>query len=1093
MSQKNLPSPPQPTSKLPKFLQKQATRDRSKSVVEGSPTSPSSSSVPDLPFGVQKSPSASRKNAKLFGAKAQSASSTSNEALAADAEPPVIVEPLPARPRTRSDRPSSTNIPTMTQANSTYDQLSTSPGSSRIGERLSGWFSHTFSTSSTDLSLPSLLSQSNAHYSNANSSGNQSTASPRGKLAGAGALLTAAKHGKGHLDKAVRYLLDSDATPDKCTDPIWLLGVQHRGWEPTPPTSFNPSQSTGNRRTSNESHRGRNSPTNFRSSTSSSSSDALSQSTSSSKHQKDRDPGANWPPHFYHDFTSRVWLTYRSGFVPIRDVRLGDLPMPRDTDTVLLGDIPSPTRPNRSHSNTGSYGSDYSSSSNSASSHPSSYPTASITKKWSWGLPAALAPAGLGGEKGWTSDSGWGYWRRPISPPSLPSSLLPSQGASSSNLNLSSPPGSPQSNSSHPSSRSSPGPPPSSFDRSYGTPSPEPRHEPEQIRPEELAALTEYATYIRILTWFLDNPSPYAPFSVHRLALAGKELGKDVGMWFGPSTAAGGIKTLVNSFPESGLGVSVASDGLLFKSDVFAASHSTSSAGPYASRNASHRSKPPHEKLDGWGDRPVLLLFGVRLGIDGVNPIYYDTVKALYTFPQSVGIAGGRPSSSYYFVGSQTDSLFYLDPHHARPAIPLRMPGAADAVPVAPAVFEESHPEKEKEKRFKKGHRSTPSASKRAHATISPSPSVRSSNSGNHHAISPSPLGQEFPSDSERIPPTSSPLNQSRSRKDDMDPRELSTPGGVPVTDIPPFVTHYLSAYPSSDLKTFHCDRVRKMPLSGLDPSMLIGFLVRSEDDWWDWKRRVSELPKTIFSVQDEPPTWPSDSDDNMGLESMSDPDEESDSLADINDEEQEDDSGRDQYFDTRSASRSTSSSHGGLSQGSARSEGDTEEDPVDPVTPGPVQTRFDIPPVRKGSYEDFVDASADIEDDWIDPVIPSPPPISQTSSNLSQSSRSSAGSTNGAKKKHRSSSGAKSKSKDGGKRQKQIPVPVPGVKVPATEHYPFPVSQRETEPDIPAHSDPGTSDNGWSDGIQGRMHTARARDGGRTQSGGVRGILTED
>ncbi|KAJ6470138.1 hypothetical protein DFH09DRAFT_1221217 [Mycena vulgaris] len=48
----------------------------------------------------------------------------------------------------------------------------------------------------------------------------------------------------------------------------------------------------------------------------------------------------------------------------------------------------------------------------------------------------------------------------------------------------------------------------------------------------------------------------------------------------------------------------------------------------------------------------------------------------LYTFPQSVGIAGGRPSSSYYFVGvqgdGQGDGLFYLDPHHSRPAEPLR-------------------------------------------------------------------------------------------------------------------------------------------------------------------------------------------------------------------------------------------------------------------------------------------------------------------------------------------------------------------------------------------------------------------------------------
>ncbi|KAJ7865221.1 hypothetical protein B0H13DRAFT_1637209, partial [Mycena leptocephala] len=70
--------------------------------------------------------------------------------------------------------------------------------------------------------------------------------------------------------------------------------------------------------------------------------------------------------------------------------------------------------------------------------------------------------------------------------------------------------------------------------------------------------------------------------------------------------------------------------------------------------------------------RPVLPLLGIRLGLDGVNPIYYETIKLLYTFPQSVGIAGPRPSSSYYFVGVQGDGPFYLDPHNSCPAVPLR-------------------------------------------------------------------------------------------------------------------------------------------------------------------------------------------------------------------------------------------------------------------------------------------------------------------------------------------------------------------------------------------------------------------------------------
>lgn len=30
----------------------------------------------------------------------------------------------------------------------------------------------------------------------------------------------------------------------------------------------------------------------------------------------------------------------------------------------------------------------------------------------------------------------------------------------------------------------------------------------------------------------------------------------------------------------------------------------------------------------------------------------------------------GRPSASHYFVGAQGPNLFYLDPHHTRPALP---------------------------------------------------------------------------------------------------------------------------------------------------------------------------------------------------------------------------------------------------------------------------------------------------------------------------------------------------------------------------------------------------------------------------------------
>lgn len=37
---------------------------------------------------------------------------------------------------------------------------------------------------------------------------------------------------------------------------------------------------------------------------------------------------------------------------------------------------------------------------------------------------------------------------------------------------------------------------------------------------------------------------------------------------------------------------------------------------------------------------PTLLLLGVRLGIDRVTPVYWEALKSLIRYPQSVGIAG---------------------------------------------------------------------------------------------------------------------------------------------------------------------------------------------------------------------------------------------------------------------------------------------------------------------------------------------------------------------------------------------------------------------------------------------------------------------
>jgi cysteine protease ATG4 len=56
------------------------------------------------------------------------------------------------------------------------------------------------------------------------------------------------------------------------------------------------------------------------------------------------------------------------------------------------------------------------------------------------------------------------------------------------------------------------------------------------------------------------------------------------------------------------------------------------------------------------------------LGPNELNPEYFEVVKCLLGIRESVGIIGGRPRSALYFVGSQDNSLVFLDPHNVQPA-----------------------------------------------------------------------------------------------------------------------------------------------------------------------------------------------------------------------------------------------------------------------------------------------------------------------------------------------------------------------------------------------------------------------------------------
>lgn len=77
-------------------------------------------------------------------------------------------------------------------------------------------------------------------------------------------------------------------------------------------------------------------------------------------------------------------------------------------------------------------------------------------------------------------------------------------------------------------------------------------------------------------------------------------------------------------------------------------------------------------ECDNW--RSVLIMVPVRLGGEGLNPIYESCLYALFTHDLCIGIIGGRPKHSLYFVGFQEESLIHLDPHLCQDAVMVTQP-----------------------------------------------------------------------------------------------------------------------------------------------------------------------------------------------------------------------------------------------------------------------------------------------------------------------------------------------------------------------------------------------------------------------------------
>ncbi|EFO93744.1 CRE-ATG-4.2 protein [Caenorhabditis remanei] len=153
-----------------------------------------------------------------------------------------------------------------------------------------------------------------------------------------------------------------------------------------------------------------------------------------------------------------------------------------------------------------------------------------------------------------------------------------------------------------------------------------------------------------ILKLFEDKPS--SPLGIHRMVeISAKEKGKKaVGSWYSPSEA---VFIMKKALTES-------------------ISPLTGDTAMYLSIDGRVHIRDIEVETKNWM-KTLILVIVVRLGAAELNPIYVPHLMRLFSMESCLGVTGGRPDHSCWFVGFYGDQIIYLDPHVAHEYIPIDM------------------------------------------------------------------------------------------------------------------------------------------------------------------------------------------------------------------------------------------------------------------------------------------------------------------------------------------------------------------------------------------------------------------------------------